>query len=301
MRCNDSYYYFEKNIFGDVIRAYNASGIAVAEFRYDSYGNIVSASGSMADKVKIRYRGYYWDEETGFYYLQSRYYDPSLCRFISADQYELLGTLSRTPGQLNLYAYCNNNPIMYTDESGESFIISLLVAIGVGMALGGGTGAIGAWMTGQNIVGGIISGALIGGVLGAAMIFGGATALTIGGKVVEGFATTALIANKCLLLTTMVSGTAAVSFGAGIGAYAIEQYANGREFTWNGAVYSGINTAIKGLTAFGIGMAMAAGGGYNYILEGAKLTFKQKIIGGIGRGIVSNIIKVVDTPWFWAY
>ncbi len=119
MRCNDSYYYFEKNIFGDVIRAYNASGIAVAEFRYDSYGNIVSASGSMADKVKIRYRGYYWDEETGFYYLQSRYYDPSLCRFISADQYELLGTLSRTPGQLNLYAYCNNNPIMYTDETGH--------------------------------------------------------------------------------------------------------------------------------------------------------------------------------------
>ena len=73
----------------------------------------------MADKVHFQYRGYYYDEETGFYYLQSRYYDPSMCRFISADQYELVGTLSDTVGQLNLYAYCNNNPIMYTAPSGE--------------------------------------------------------------------------------------------------------------------------------------------------------------------------------------
>ena len=88
---NGAYYYFEKNLFGDVIKAYNSSGSGVAEFKYDSYGNIVSESGSMADKVKMRYRSYYWDEETGFYYLQSRYYDPSICRFISADQYELVG------------------------------------------------------------------------------------------------------------------------------------------------------------------------------------------------------------------
>ena len=73
----------------------------------------------MADKVKFRYRGYYYDDETGFYYLQSRFYDPSLCRFISADQYELVGMLSQTLGQINLYAYCNNNPIMYTDETGH--------------------------------------------------------------------------------------------------------------------------------------------------------------------------------------
>ena len=118
MICEGSYYYFEKNLFGDVVKAYDANGTEVAAFRYDAYGNILYESGSMAEKVKIRYRGYYYDAETGFYYLQSRYYAPSICRFISSDQYELIPTLSQIPGQLNLYAYCNNNPVMFTDESG---------------------------------------------------------------------------------------------------------------------------------------------------------------------------------------
>ena len=118
MICEGSYYYFEKNLFGDVVKAYDANGTEVAAFRYDAYGNILYESGSMAEKVKIRYRGYYYDAETGFYYLQSRYYAPSICRFISSDQYELISTLSQIPGQLNLYAYCNNNPVMFTDESG---------------------------------------------------------------------------------------------------------------------------------------------------------------------------------------
>ena len=118
MICDRSYYYFEKNLFGDVVKAYDANGTEVAAFRYDAYGNILYESGSMAEKVKIRYRGYYYDAETGFYYLQSRYYAPTICRFISSDQYELIPTLSQIPGQLNLYAYCNNNPVMFTDESG---------------------------------------------------------------------------------------------------------------------------------------------------------------------------------------
>ena len=89
----------------------------------------------MADEVKIRYRGYYYDTETGFYYLQSRYYDPTLCRFISPDKYTLLSTLSMSLGELNLYSYCANNPIMYTDPTGESFFIAgILIGCFVGMA-----------------------------------------------------------------------------------------------------------------------------------------------------------------------
>lgn len=113
----------------------------VASFKYDSYGNTISATGSMADKVNFRYRGYYYDDETGFYYLQSRYYDPSICRFISADNLVLVSTLAQTPGQLNLYAYCNNNPIMYTDPSGEipflAIILGALATIGLGVTIGG--------------------------------------------------------------------------------------------------------------------------------------------------------------------
>lgn len=302
MKYNNSYYYFEKNLFGDIIRAYSSAGTVVAKFRYDSYGNIISSSGSMADKVKFRYRGYYYDDETGFYYLQSRYYDPSLCRFISADQYELVDVLSQTLGQLNLYAYCNNNPIMYTDESGESFILSLFIAIACGGIIGGVTGALGALMAGENWIGAFGSGFLIGGVLGAAAFLGGATALTIGGKVVEGFFAATTFAGKTALLASMAGGTALASFGAGVGAYAIEQHANGRNFEWNGAILNGFNTTVKGLTAFGIGMVMASVGAYNYLLKGAvKQTITQKIVGGIERGIVSNIVKVVYTPWYFAY
>ena len=117
MKYNGEYYYFDKNLYGDILKVYNNSKNTVASFSYDSYGNILSESGSMSDKIHFRYRGYYYDEETGFYYLQSRYYDPSICRFISADQYELLPELSDSLGELNLYAYCANNPIMYTDPA----------------------------------------------------------------------------------------------------------------------------------------------------------------------------------------
>ena len=136
---NGAYYYFEKNLFGDVIKAYDSNGAEVASFIYSAYGEILHKSGSMADKVHFRYRGYYYDDETGFYYLQSRYYDPSICRFISADQYELLPVLSGSLGELNLYSYCANNPIMYTDPSGEFAWTTALIILGiVSRALAGG-------------------------------------------------------------------------------------------------------------------------------------------------------------------
>ena len=174
---NGSYYYFEKNLFGDVLRVYNSSGTTVASFTYDSYGNVLSQTGSMMDKVHFRYRGYYYDSETGFYYLQTRYYDPSICRFISADQLELLGTLADYPGQINLYAYCNNNPIMYTDPTGEIFgWIIVLIGVSVGATIGGIVGGITAANNGADAWG-VVGGVLLGGVIGAA----GGALLTAGG------------------------------------------------------------------------------------------------------------------------
>ena len=112
-------YYFGKNIFGDVTTIYDCYGNWKASYEYDLWGNITSGGSSgIAKENPFRFRGYYYDSETGFYYLQSRYYDPEICRFINADNLELLSTLSGTPGQLNLYAYCNNNPVMYSDPSG---------------------------------------------------------------------------------------------------------------------------------------------------------------------------------------
>lgn len=130
MKYNSNYYYFEKNILGDILAVYNSNGAIVASFTYDSFGNF-TASGSMVNLVKFRYRGYYYDAETGFYYLQNRYYDPTICRFISADKGSLLPTLANSIGELNLYVYCNNNPIMLADPTGEApfvFIFSAVIA-----------------------------------------------------------------------------------------------------------------------------------------------------------------------------
>ena len=108
-------YYYITNVQGDVMRLIDTNGTKVAEYTYDPFGKVLSASGSMAEINPIRYRGYYYDTETGFYYLQSRYYDPTLCRFINADAFSSTG--QGFVGN-NMFAYCNNNPISLSDSTG---------------------------------------------------------------------------------------------------------------------------------------------------------------------------------------
>ena len=122
-------YFFDKNTLGDVVAIRDVSGYIVGTYEYDAWGNVTSQTGDVSEINPFRYRGYYYDDETGFYYLQTRYYDPTICRFINADNYELIAELSSVAGQLNLYAYANNNPIMLTDESGEAFFIAYITAL----------------------------------------------------------------------------------------------------------------------------------------------------------------------------
>ncbi len=84
-------YYYVLNLQGDVVKLVTASGDVVANYEYDAWGNILLQSGEMASINPLRYRGYYYDTETGFYYLQSRYYDPVNRRFINADSYASTG------------------------------------------------------------------------------------------------------------------------------------------------------------------------------------------------------------------
>ena len=113
-------YLYEKNLQGDIIGIYNTSGTKVASYTYDAWGNVVSSSYSDYNAYTynpFRYRGYYYDTETGFYYLQSRYYDPTTGRFISADGV-MSGSGSSVQGY-NLYAYCFNNPTGMIDADGN--------------------------------------------------------------------------------------------------------------------------------------------------------------------------------------
>ena len=84
-------YHYATNNRGDVIALYNASGEKVVSYAYDAWGNVLSVTGTEANgigqKNPIRYRGYYYDVETGWYYLSSRYYDPETLRYINSDLY----------------------------------------------------------------------------------------------------------------------------------------------------------------------------------------------------------------------
>lgn len=149
MNYNGTEYYYRKNILGDVIEIYNNLGNLQCRYVYDAWGNhkVYNAIGSeigaevinIGNINPIRYRGYYWDKEFGLYYLQSRYYDPALGRFISPDSISYLEPESVIG--LNLYAYCGDNPVMYVDPSGHFPILALILGItaliGMGLTIGG--------------------------------------------------------------------------------------------------------------------------------------------------------------------
>ena len=117
---NGATYYFVTNLQGDVIAITNANGQVVAEYAYDAWGNTLSISGSMASTLgkhnPLRYRGYVYDAETNLYYLQSRYYDAEIGRFINADgQFNTDAILD-----CNMFAYCMNNPANHVDPLGTA-------------------------------------------------------------------------------------------------------------------------------------------------------------------------------------
>ena len=106
-------------VLGDVVGIYNTSGTKVGGYVYDAWGNctITINTNGIATLNPIRYRGYYYDTETGLYYLNARYYSPEWRRFISPDATEYIDP--ETPNGLNLYAYCGNDPVNYADPSGH--------------------------------------------------------------------------------------------------------------------------------------------------------------------------------------
>ena len=132
-------FYFEKNLQGDIIAVYNADGDRIGSYIYDAWGNftvtVESTNTTLENRIvrifnPFRYRGYYYDTETQLYYLQSRYYNPAWGRFLNAD-----GLISTGQGLLgyNMYAYCNNNPVMYVDPDGDfPWLILIAAAVLIG-------------------------------------------------------------------------------------------------------------------------------------------------------------------------
>ncbi len=245
---NEATYVYRKNIFGDVTAVYNADGILQCTYEYDAWGShvIYDTDGKVVDGTgdniglinPIRYRGYYFDEETGLYYLKTRYYDPQVGRFMTIDGIEYLDP--ETINGLNLYAYCNNNPVMNVDPDGNKWWHWLIGAISVV------AGAILCFVPGGQIFG---AGLIVGGT--STLISESLLACGVDGKaasiVVSGLSIVAGVA----LCFTPLAGIGASLVGQGVGSLAggfiSESLGGGFE---TGAAIGGIIGSIVGGFAY---------------------------------------------------
>lgn len=130
---NGAEYIYVKNLQGDIVSILDTNGTSVVDYTYDAWGKVVSITGSMADTIgqlnPMRYRGYYYDNESGYYYLQLRYYDSNLCRFINADITSAFQLLKGEKLDANFFIYCGNNPVNRFDFTGTFWkeIITFIV------------------------------------------------------------------------------------------------------------------------------------------------------------------------------
>ncbi|MBP3392298.1 MAG: RHS repeat-associated core domain-containing protein [Clostridia bacterium] len=199
-------YYYVLNLQGDVLEIRDTANNVVCKYSYDTWGKILSikdgsgnaitSAGHIGNINPMRYRGYYYDTETGLYYVSSRYYDPEIGRWISPEPNVDYGDFDEGAGLLgyNVYAYCANNPVMFKDETGESITLAcVLIGAGIGLLAGGGFGVYRAskkgyspsdgwkywkYVVGYGVAGGAV-GALVGWGAGALIAkYGVATAAT---------------------------------------------------------------------------------------------------------------------------
>lgn len=224
---------------------------------YDAWGkllkteyigsNIWSLHYSMAEENPFRYRGYYYDTETGFYFLKSCYYEPPIGRFNSAD-----GQLNDGLLGSNQYVYCENNPVMFIDPSGNFAISTFLISMAVGTLVSWGLSEI----FGSQIAGGISS------------VAGGGTAISTGISLCA-FGPWGIVAG----VTLMAIGAGTVAFGTNeivagaTGTNYIQQWTGMSDGVYNG-LYIGLNiTSSLGSIAGNIGMKFASNRILNNIIK----------------------------------
>ena len=223
MSAGSNRYFYTRNAQNDITGLIDENGTSVVQYQYDSWGKLLGITGSLASTIgkrnPFRYRGYYYDDETGMYYLQSRYYDPEIKRFICADDEEILIQAEDNLYGKNLYDYSGNNPISRHDNEGHCWIA---ISAAVGAVAGAITSVINQKVTNNKVsvktlfidtVAGAISGVLAGSAVGiAGQMIGNAAIGGVGYLAANGDGAT-----EEGLLTSIAAGTiSGIVGGAGL-------------------------------------------------------------------------------------
>ena len=228
-----------------------------------------------------RYRGYYYDSDLQLYYLNSRYYDSEMGRFINADDISVLNESQSILNGLNLFAYCNNNPIMYTDENGQKWWHWLLgIAVIVGAAFftvvtAGGFAAAGAAFAGvfagtatgiSGFFAGVTVGAAIGGIISS--IGGGLSSVLNGDNFWDGAANGFMWGT----ITGAISGAAGVLKFGDLGLMGARNQ------------FNSIQILLQSWISFGSYTARTLANKEQLTIVGAIMSFLGGIAGGFGMG-----------------
>ena len=169
LKYDGTIYYYVLNLQGDVISIITHWGESYGTYTYDAWGNVLSVSGDIAKLNPIRYRGYYYDTETGLYYLGSRYYDPVVRRFINADAADFVLENPYGLTDKNMFAYCDNDPVDRADDGGELWgeiltgiaVVAGLTAVAAVAVATAGVGAVAVAGSGAILTGTIGSGTTV--------------------------------------------------------------------------------------------------------------------------------------------
>ena len=163
-------YFYVRDIYKNILGIIDTNGNLVVQYTYNAYGGCTSISGSLSSTIGVlnpfRYKGYYYDSESGMYYCKSRYYVHEWGRFLNSDS--ITSVELDNMCNMNLYAYCCNDPVNKYDPSGHFAILVFLGFVAISAIAGAIDGGVTAAMSGQNFWKGFAAGA-IGGAIGGAI------------------------------------------------------------------------------------------------------------------------------------
>ena len=287
---NGTTYYYVVNLQGDVVAILNSTGQKVVGYTYDAWGRLLTTTGTLKDTLglhnPLRYRGYVYDQETGLYYLESRYYNPTIGRFINADNYPTTGQ-----GLLgnNMFAYCNNNPVIRADSGGEFWHI--VAGAVVGGLISGAIKVVANAIEGNDLTDGLGIAMLSGAASGALAATGVGVVGMIAGNAAISMAENAvnqIIDNKGfsnfdvgdMMVDCVIGGISGALGGAGKGSKHLTNLGKQTvKRTINVTTHKGINAGIK-----------EAGKAFSYYAKNSA-----KYYGDFVRGVPGDVLSSIAT------